>query len=311
MKKTAFGTMSIACALAGVLLMAELSSADVYRYRQSGDWTTVTDGTGPGWGLNPNNDGSPGVGLPGAGDDARINWGNNTVTVSSAVPVVSRVQIGVDESGTVLVENGGSLSTSGDLFAGHNNSNATGTLNVNTGGSVDIGNIFWVARNDSNGVVSIGSGAAVTVANHLWWGVTGTADIEISGTLTQTSGILGLGTSDAVNPGGGTANVTINDGGLLALNNISSATGLPSIQPGSFLDIVGTGELTVPGNFVGVLTDYANANKIGGNGVPGMSNLIIDLEKNPGFTTAYVPEPSMLALFGLAGLALAGRHRRP
>jgi hypothetical protein len=254
--------------------------------------------------LNPNNNGSPGIGLPGAGDDARINWGNNTVTVSSAVPAVNRVQIGVDESGNVEVNSGGVLTADLDILAGNNNANATGTLTVNDGGIVNVGRILWAANNNSSGNVNINSGGQVNVASHRWWGVTGPAVANISGTLTQTGGILGLGTSNASTPSGGTALVNILDGGLLALNNISSAAGLPSIQPGSFIDITGSGQLTLPGDFTGVLTDYANANKIGGLGVPGLSNLVIDTTKNIGFTTVYVPEPSTFGLLAFAGFGL-------
>jgi hypothetical protein len=287
------------------------ADAATFRYRASGDWSTVTDGVGPGWGLNPNNDGSPGIGLPGATDDARINFGNNTVDVTSAVPAVSRVQIGVDEPGIVEVENGGVLTANLDVLAGNNNANATGTLIVKDGGQVDIGRIFWSANDSSNGVVDIQSGGVVNVASHLWWGVSGTADIDISGTLNQTGGILGLGTSDASTSGGGAATVDILDGGLMALWNISGAAGLPSIQAGSSINIEGTGELTLPGDFVGLLTDYANANKIGGLGVPGMTNLTIDLTRNPGFTTAYViPEPASLILFGCVLSFVAVRSRR-
>jgi hypothetical protein len=309
--KTTIRRITAVCALAGMLVMAYQSSADVYRYRLSGNWTTVTDGSSEGWGLNPNNNGSPGVGLPGAGDDARINWGNNTVTVDSVVPAVNNVQIGVDESGNVVVANGGVL-TGWRVYAGNNNANATGTLTVQNGGTVDVTDILWAANNNADGFINVDSGGIVTVASHLWWGVSGTAEINISGTITQTGGILGLGTSNASTPGGGTATVNILDGGLLALNNISSNAGLPSIQPGSFIDITGSGQLTVPGDFVGVLTDYANANKIGGLGVPGLSNLTIDLDKNPGWTTVYVPEPSTFALLAFAGcgLLLRGLGRR-
>ena len=301
----------VAALVMAVLVMADQSRADVYRYRLSGNWTTVTDGTSEGWGLNPNNDGSPGIGLPGAADDARINWGGNTVTVDTAITGVSKVQIGVDESGNVVVESGGVL-TGNRVYAGHNNANATGTLTVNDGGIVNVGDILWAANNDSDGLIDINSGGVVTVGSHLWWGVSGTATIDISGSITQTGGILGLGTSNASTPGGGTATVNVLDGGLLALNNISSADGLPSIQPGSLLNIIGTGQVTVPNDFVGVLTDYAIADKLAGNGVPGLSNLVIDFDiTNPGFTTVTtIPEPSTLLLLGLGLGGVLIRRRR-
>ena len=139
----------------------------------------------------------------------------------------------------------------------------------------------------------------------------GRATIDIAGTVTQTGGILGLGTNNASTPSGGTALVTIQDGGLLALANISSAAGLPSIQAGSLVNIEFGGELTLPGDFVGVLTDYANAGQLAGLGVPGMANLTIDLTRNPGFTTAYViPEPAGLLLGGVIATALAAARRR-
>lgn len=300
-------TSLVAAVLASAFIAATESSAAIFRYRASGNWTQITDGSSPGWGPNP-----VGVGttLPGAGDDARINFGNNTVTVDSSVPAVSRVQIGVDESGNVDVNNSGVLTTNLDLLAGNNNSNATGTLNVNDGGIVNVGRILWAANDNSDGNININTGGQVNVASHLWLGTTGTANINISGTLNQTGGILGLGTNNASTPTGGTATVNVMDGGLLALNNISGAAGLPSIQPGSFINIEGSGELTLPGDFVGLLNDYANALKIGGNGVPGPLNLTIDLTKNPGFTTAYIiPEPAALVLLSIC-LGILGTSRR-
>jgi hypothetical protein len=122
---------------------------------------------------------------------------------------------------------------------------------------------------------------------------------------------LGLGTNNASTPSGGTATVNILGDGVLALNNISGSPGLPSIQSGSLINIESGGELTLPGDFVGVLTDYANANKLAGLGVPGLANLTIDLTRNPGFTTAYVvPEPASLLLIGIAVPLLASRVRR-
>jgi hypothetical protein len=314
MKRTSSVLSTMAVLAIAVLVIVDQATAATLRYRLSGDWATVTDGAGPGWGPNPNNNGNPGVSLPGGSDDARINWGGNTVSVNSAVPTVNRVQIGVDESGIVEVNNGGVLTTAGsngDLLAGNNNANATGTLNVKSGGVVNVGRILWSANNSSNGNINVDGGGQVNVASHLWWGVTGSSNVNISGTVTQTGGILGLGTSDASTAGGGTATVNILDGGLLALNNISGAAGLPSIQAGSVIDISGSGELTLPGDFVGLLNDYASASKIVGNG--GSSALTIDLTKNTGFTTAYInaiPEPATLLLLGVSlGAILLGRRR--
>lgn len=262
--------------LGGLVATAALFPADeadaqqVFRYRLSGDWSTVTDGTGPGWGLNPNNDGSPGAGLPGAADQARINWGGNTVTVSSVVPEVNRVMIGVDESGTVEVQAGGDLYSNQDILAGNNNANATGTLIVRDGGLVTADRILWAANNSADGVIQVDAGGTVEVFSHLWWGVTGTATIDIAGTVTQFGGILGMGTNNAVDPTGGTATVTILDGGILSLNNMAASGS--SIQPGSVLDIQGTGEVWITG--VGdpsgaIRTNYVETGKITGNGVVG------------------------------------------
>lgn len=297
----------LAIAVTGSSLLAMTAEAAVFRYRASGDWTLITDGATPGWGPNP-----VGVGttLPGGSDDARINFGNNTVTVTSNVPTVNRVQIGVDESGQVVVANGGTLSSNGDVLAGNNNSNATGSLTIQNGGTVNVGNIFWSANNSSNGVVNIQAGGVANVASHLWWGVTGTSTVNINGTLNQTGGILGLGTNNASTATGGTATVTIGDDGVLNLNNISSAAGLPSIQAGSVIDITGTGQIRLAGDFEGVLNDYVDANKIIGEGINDNANLVVDQVLNPGFTTVYlVPEPTSLALLGLGGLMVMRRRR--
>lgn len=292
--------VALAIMVTAAMLVVDDAGAAVLRYRASGDWTQITDGASPGWGPNPN---GVGTSLPGASDDARINFGGNTVQVTSAVPTVSRVQIGVDESGVLLVQNGGVLSTTtangnGDVLAGNNNPNATGTLTVENGGTVNVARILWAANDNSDGNININPGGQVNVASHLWLGVTGTANINISGTLTQSpGGILGLGTNNAVSATGGTATLNILSGGLLELNNIDG--GGNSIQPGSVIDISGTGQLTLPGDFVGVLEDYRDNNEIIGNG--GASFVTVDLTKNPGFTTAYViPEPATMALLSVA-----------
>lgn len=294
--------------LLGTVLLAvsyQLADAAVFRYRQSGDWSQATDGSSPGWGLNPNNTPTPGS-LPGAGDDARINWGGNTVTVSTIVPTVSRVQIGVDESGTVVVANGGVLSSSSDLLAGNNNSNATGSLIVQSGGQVTVGNILYAANNDADGSIDVQSGGQVTVGNHLWWGVTGTATISISGVIDQTSGILGLGTLNASTPSGGVATVSIASGGSLNLNNISGAAGTPSIHTGSQIQISQGGLLTVKGDQIGSINNYIAENEIVGVG----GDLQVSFDSNSNLTSVTViPEPSAALLLGVFSLGLVMRRR--
>ena len=68
----------------------------------------------------------------------------------------------------------------------------------------------------------------------------------------------------------------------------------------------------MPGDLVGNLEGYVNAGLIAGEGVPGPTNLTVDLTRNPGFTTVYVtviPEPSAMVLIGLGASILATRRR--
>lgn len=296
--------------LSGVVLCGlavGLAQGATLRYRLSGDWQDITDGASAGWGLNPNNDGSPGTALPGAGDDARINWGGNTVTVNSPAPTFGRLQIGVDEAGIVEVNSGGVITTTGDVLAGNNNANATGTLIVKTGGVVNVGNILWAANNSSTGVITLNSGGQVNVASHLWWGVTGTATVNISGTLTQTGGILGLGTSNASTAGGGTATVNVLDGGLLNLWNIHGAG--TSIFPGSSINLVGTGRIELPGDKSGAFNNhYIPDGYMFGDGIAGNVDASYDADLDRTIVTV-IPEPATLGLLGFGALGLLLRRR--
>jgi hypothetical protein len=279
-------SMSAVFVIAVLLTGDQLRAQDVYRYRLGGNWTEVTDGTTPGWGINPNNNGTPGVGVPGLLDEARVNFAGNTVSVDTEVPAINRLLIGVDEFGVVDINNGGIISTTEDVVVGNNGfdnagSFEGGTLNVNDGGTVEVGRILWASRQllgDSPlGLININSGGTVNVASHLWWGVIGSAEINISGTLNQSGGILGLGTSNAVDPSSGTATVNILDGGLLALNNIHAGGTQSSIQAGSKIDIFGSGRVTLPGNFVAVLEGYRDAGLLFGEGVAGAVDITTEL----------------------------------
>ncbi|MFK7851896.1 MAG: hypothetical protein AB8D78_13050 [Akkermansiaceae bacterium] len=295
-------------------MVANLADAAVLRYRQSGNWNAITNGSTPGWGPNPNGVGSA---IPGAGDEARINFGNNTVTINSAVPDTAQVKIGVDEGGTLIIANGGSLKTTGLLRAGNNDggaiSDTTGTLTVQNGGSLDIGGIFWSAHNNSSGIINVDAGGNIIARDHLWWGTSLNAQVNISGTITQTGGILGLGTLNAVSPSGGTAVVNILDGGLLALNNLSGASGSPSIQAGSVINMEAGSTFTVNGDGqIGNVQRYIDAGKIVAVGGT------FDLTNGGGLTTltvqgatVVIPEPSVVGLAAIgAMLGLFSRRRK-
>lgn len=271
-------------------LLVNTSHGENLRYRQSGDWFAISTGDEvPGW---------VGATVPGVADNARVNWGGNTITLVGDAPVIQNMQIGVDESGTLEVNDGGVLNAANDVIAGNSNNNVgggdvAGTLVINEGGVVNVGRILWSARGNTTGNIEINSGGLLEVESHLWLGEIGESTINISGTLQQNGGILGLGTRNAVDPSGGTATINVNDGGLLALNNISG--GETSIQPGSLLNVVGTGQVTLPGDFVDVIYSYIENEQIAGNGILGRSALIVDTSTNPGFTTvtaAPVVEPN-------------------
>src|SRR5437879_4939649 len=98
------------CALAGVMAVPVAQGAATLRYNLSGDYNDLVAVTGVnGW---PAGGGGPG-GLPGSADTIRFNWGNNVVTLTNAAPDVARFQIGVDESGQLVVGSGGKLSATG------------------------------------------------------------------------------------------------------------------------------------------------------------------------------------------------------
>jgi hypothetical protein len=199
-----------------------------------------------------------------------MNWGGATVTVSTAVPAVFRVYPGCDESGTLIVQNGGVVSMADCLMVAVGGNPNTGTLTVDAGGTVSAGGHLWVAEN----------AASVGIVN-----VSGTVSI---------GGIIGLGGVDF--GAGGLGFVNVLDGGVLHLTNIhNDIVNLPSIHPGSLLSVTGSGEVTLPGNFVAVVQAYINAGRISG---------VVALDPVRELTIITVPEPVTISLLGLGALAL-------
>src|SRR5215216_6148988 len=102
MKRTTPQTSILLCALLGVMLAGQAMAADI-RYQNSGDYFDTVAVTGVnGWQAGG---GGPG-GLPGTNDTARANWGNNTITLAGQAPLLNRFQLGVDESGQLVVNAG-------------------------------------------------------------------------------------------------------------------------------------------------------------------------------------------------------------
>ncbi len=261
----------LVCALLGVMVAGPAMATTVWNPAANG---IVPPATGL-WGDAANWT----AGLPTVVDKAVFNVpGAAEAQVSGVFSGMQVVQGDGGDGGLLRILSGGSLSTDPAQWAAVGYNNVAHTI-VETGGTYNFGQHAWIGLND---------------------GAVGTLDIY--GTV-SVGGMLGLGWSQTTSQGF----VNIFDGGLLALSNIHG-DGSSSIKHGSLLDISGTGQLTLPGDFTGVLGVYISSGLIVGNGIVG--NVMTDLTTNPGFTTAYVPvpEPSTFALMALMGVGLVGRR---
>jgi hypothetical protein len=265
------------CALLGVMVTGQAIGADI-RYMNSGDYLEPT-----GW--------QGGV-IPGINDTARFNWGNNTVTLTGEAPLLRRFQMGVDESGGLVVENGGKLNTTGganSTVGNNNNAGVIGRLTINAGGEVNVTNVLFVGAS-ATGIVT-NDGGILRITSHLWAGsgAVGVGTIAIAnGGMVNVGGNIGLGTVNASTPSGGKASVYVQEGGVLNLNQISPVT---SIQPNSVLDISGSGLVTIPGDLTAVMSAYTNVGRI--TAYAGLGTVGMDYNNtNVGKTTLFAIAPS-------------------
>lgn len=265
-----------------VLLANQVHGTDI-RYRSSGDYFASTNTT-PSTGWQTAN-GLP----PSAADNARFNWSSNTVTLAATAPTITAFQMGVDESGGLVVNNGGVLTATGNSTVGNNNNNLTGFLTINGGGTVtNLGTLKLGASAPAAGTTLTGlitiNGGKLTIGSHLWVAAVTNSIGKIfitNGGIINVGGNIGLGTVNATAPSGGTGSVYVQNGGTLNLNQISANN---SIQPGSVLDISGSGQVIINGNSTNTITTYTNAAKITAYG--GLGTVGIDYNNtNAGKTT--------------------------
>jgi hypothetical protein len=276
-------------ALAAAMTAGVSMGADI-RYMGSGDWSVDANWVG---GLKPT-----------TLDTGRMNWGNNTVTVTTT-ETCGRVQIGVDESGTLVIANGGSLTTTtsgglqGRIYVGNNNLACQGTLTVQAGGYANCLNGMFVGA----GTVGIANiYGTVDLGSHLWMGSSATGDGTLNiynGGILNVAGNTGLGTVDAVNASGGNADMYV-FGGTVNLHHWNAVT---SIQNGSTIHIDGTGAINIGysgyGDQSSVVADYVTAGKI----IADSGSIQTSYNAGTGITTITVPEPATIGMLGLGAFA--------
>jgi hypothetical protein len=331
-------TVFIYATLTMVCFVVSVNAADL-RYKANGPWQDVEGVggiTGHGW---------QGGALPGAADTARANWGGwagNKITLDYAAPTITRFQLGVDESGTLEVNSGGSITATGNSVVGNNNW-VTGKLIINTGGLVINNGWFGVGRGNGGtktagwdplnptatygatyGVVEI-NGGTLDIKSHLWAATGGThassggaptsfATININaGGVILVGGNIGLGTGDASTPaaGGGKATLNVNQGGLLNLHHWDDTK---SIQAGSVLNISGTGKVVIGGNRVTAANNYFTAGKIKAYGGAGTISAVYNSGTDKTTITAVSrmqPSPANGSMIGEGTVALSWTNMDP
>jgi hypothetical protein len=300
MNRTTTKNAILIVGLLGVMVAGQPMAAGSCRYIGSGDYNDLYSVTGTnGWGPGCT---CPG-GLPCTNDTIRVNWGDNTVTLTNVV-TVSRFQIGVDESGRLVVASGGGLTTIGTFansIGNNGGGDVTGRLTVYTNGVVNSASVLEVGAS-ANGILTI-DGGSMNCSNHLWVGSgafgvsSGTIVLTNGGTLNMTAtnggnGMLGLGTINASSPSGGIGIVNVSAGSVFNLFTIDPNGN--SIQPGSVLDISGSGIVTIPNDRTAIMSNYVAAGKItayGGTGTVGIDYNNTNLGKTTLYAIAPVAPP--------------------
>lgn len=254
--------------------------------------------------------------VPTAADDAFIRV-NRTVLIDSAVPSVTTVYLGSDNnSGTVNLASGGSLSISGNFEVMRRGTftSATGILNM-SGGSLAVGGNLYVgagtgSNTNGSGTANISGG---TIAAAITIGATGTGD----GTGTFNV----LGSAAIIGDGGASKNFTVNAFGTLAftldalgVSALNYGNGVATFGTGSTLNIDGSTYAGSGGDIVLINGGTLNgsATNVSITGLAAYNPVLVYNEGANGdliLRLSVVPEPGSLALAGI-GAGLIGMRRR-
>lgn len=189
-------------------------------------------------------------------------------TVDAAVSVQQIVQGDGNVGDTIIVANGGSITT-GVVWTGIGYNN-TATLIIESGGSFTFGQHAWIGMNNG-----------------------GVGTIQVHGTMTV-SAQTGLGWS------GGTGFVTVHEGGVMNCAQFNAISGNASIKEGSILDIRG-GTVNFTGDKVTTINEYIEAGRI--IGYSGGGTLNVSLESGTTVVTANADDtaPTVVSTFPTEG----------
>jgi fibronectin-binding autotransporter adhesin len=236
---------------------------------------TVT-GSGSSWEITGNyNNTAMSIGLNGAnhvpGNLSVLAGGNVTIDPTASDPTLADVRLGVSSPGNLLVDGAGShFTTPYNFFVGFT-ANQTGTVVVSNGGNLTTG--FSVIANQPN--ASATDSVTVTGAGSIWT-IKDTPTSVPSAAQGLDIGEFGPGSLTIANGGtvtlaNLTAHVLVGSGSL----NIGAAAASPAAAPGTLnaKDIIFTTGSPGSVNFNHTSTNYVFAPQITGAG-PGVVNII-------------------------------------
>ncbi len=185
---------------------------------------------------------------PGTGDFAWINVDGSACVVDSVVNV-DQFSVGSGNVGQLVIANGGQLTTTGWCGNGDGDGTSVGTVTVEAGGTLNLGDHFWTGHSSGDVGTTIINGGIVNVGHQ-----------------------LGLGWD------GGTGYMYVNSG-TLNLANWSDQT----ISSTSVLDI-SEGTVIINGNQTASIASFVAAGRITGYG--GAGQVFYDYDVTyPGKTT--------------------------